>query len=71
MSLDEKTKLKITTLIEALENNPFGLKDFSKKLTSELYELRLCHMKRWIRIIYAFEKNRIIILLEGFIKKRK
>ncbi len=69
VSLDEKTQLKIVALLEALENNPFGLKEFSKKLTANLYELRLQHLKKWIRIIYSFEKNRIIILLHGFIKK--
>ena len=49
--------------------NHFNLKDFSKKLTKELYELRLYHSKKWHRIIYIFEKNKIIILLHGSIKK--
>ena len=69
LSLNDKTKIKIAVLIEKLGENPFELKDFSKKITKGLYELRLYYSKKWYRIIYAFDKEKIIILLHGFIKK--
>lgn len=71
VSLDEKTQVKIDSLLKRLRDDPFGLKDYSKKLTKDLYELRLYYLNKWIRIIYAFYKGRIIILLHGFIKKKK
>ena len=71
LSQDPKTQLKIDALLLALEKNPFELKNFSKKLTKDLYELRLYYSRKWYRIIYAFVKEKIIILLHGFIKKTK
>jgi phage-related protein len=71
LSLEEKTQVKIGALLKRLREDPFGLKDYTRKLTKELYELKLYHSKRWVRIIYAFDQGRIIILLHGFTKKQK
>jgi len=67
--LEEPLQIKIFALLKRLRENPFVLKDYSKKITENLFELRLYYLQKWIRIIYAFEKNKIIILLHGFIKK--
>ncbi len=69
LSLDEKTQIKFGALLKRLENNPMRLKEFSKKLTKNIYELRLYYNQKWHRILYTFEKNKIILLLHGFIKK--
>lgn len=69
LSIDEKAQIKIDALLKRMRVDPFGLKDFSRKLTKELYELKLYYSQKWIRIIYAFEREKAIILLHGFIKK--
>jgi len=70
LSLGENTQIKFYALLKRLRENPFGLKDCTRKLTKELYEL-LYYSKKWFRIIYAFYQGKIIILLHGFIKKKK
>ena len=71
LSLGENTQIKFYALLKRLRENPFGLKDCTRKLTKELYELKLYYSKKWFRIIYAFYQGKIIILLYGFIKKKK
>ncbi len=71
LSLEERTQVKIGALLKRLRKDPFGLKDYTRKLTKELYELKLYYSKKWLRIIYAFYQGKIIILLHGFTKKGK
>ena len=67
-SLDEPTIAKIIHTIDLLEKyGPFLGMPHAKKLTSELYELRI-RGKQEVRIIYGFVgKN--IFLLHGFKKQ--
>lgn len=62
------TQAKITRLIDLLEKyGTFLVMPHSKKLTKELYELRV-RGKHEIRIIYGF-KDRRIFLLNAFKKQ--
>lgn len=67
-SLDSSTVSKVTHIVDLLEKYGFllGL-PHSKKITTDLYELRI-RGKEEIRIIYAFVK-RNIYLLHAFKKK--
>ncbi len=67
-SLDEKTQSKTMTMIDLLENYGNLLRmPYSKKLTSDLFELRI-RSKQDVRIIYSF-KNRNIYILHAFKKQ--
>lgn len=67
-SLDEATIAKVIHTIDLLEKyGPFLGMPHAKKLTSDLYELRI-RGKQGIRIIYSFVKEKII-LLHGFRKQ--
>jgi len=67
-SLDEKTQSKTAQAIDLLEKFGNLLRmPYSKKLTAQLYELRI-RSKQEIRIIYCF-KNRNIYLLHAFKKQ--
>lgn len=67
-SLDEKTISKIGSGIDLLEKHgPFLGMPHSKKLTRDIYELRV-RGKLEIRIIYGFI-NKTIYLLHAFLKK--
>lgn len=67
-TLEKSTIAKILRTIDLLEQ--FGYKlglPHSKKITKQLFELRICG-KNNVRIFYTFHKNNII-LLYGFVKK--
>lgn len=67
-SLDEKTQSKTAQAIDLLERFGNLLRmPYSKKITGELYELRI-RSKQEVRIIYCF-KNRNIHLLHAFKKQ--
>ncbi len=67
-SLDQKTISKISSEISLLEKHgPILGMPYSKKLTKELYELRI-RGKQEIRIIYSFIDG-AIYLLHAFQKK--
>lgn len=67
-SLDEKTISKIGREIDLLEKHgPFLGMPHSKKLTKDLYELRV-RGRQEIRIVYGFTGS-IIYLLHVFLKK--
>lgn len=57
--------------IEKLRNRAYHKEPLSKYLESELWELRVKSGTDILRIIYAFSKGRIIILLHIFIKKKQ
>lgn len=55
--------------LEKLRNRAYHREPLSKHLEPGLWELRIKAGTDILRIIYTFEKGRIIILLHGFIKK--
>lgn len=71
LSLDEELQLDIFALLKKLEENPFSLGILSKKITGvkNLFELRIKGENIIVRFFYCYKKNRIIIILHGFIKK--
>lgn len=67
-SLDNKIISKISSEIDLLKQyGPFLGMPYSKKLTQDLYELRI-RGKQEVRIIYGFI-SKSVILLHAFIKK--
>ncbi len=67
-SLDEKTQSKAITIIDLLKAYGNLLRmPYSKKLTDELFELRI-RSKQDIRIIYSF-RSRTIHILHAFKKQ--
>lgn len=42
---------------------------FSKHIRDGIYELRIVHGNNHVRILYFFDKNRIIVLTNAFYKK--
>ncbi len=67
-SLDPSTIAKVVHTIDMLEKfGPALGMPHSKKLTKELYELRI-RGKQELRIIYCFARNDIY-LIHGFLKK--
>lgn len=55
--------------IEKLRNRAYHKEPLSKHLEPGLWELRIKSGTNILRIIYAFDKGRIIVLLHAFIKK--
>lgn len=55
--------------IEKLRNRAYHREPLSKHLEAGLWELRVRSGTDILRIIYTFDKGRIVILLHGFIKK--
>jgi phage-related protein len=73
LSLDEEAKLDILALLRKMEEDPFSLGSLSKKVKSvkNLFELRVRARGITIRFFYCYKKNKIIIILHGFVKKSK
>ncbi len=71
LSLDEAIQLDILALLRKMENDPFTLGSMSKKIkgVKNLFELRIKGKNIIIRLFYCYKKNKIIIILHGFIKK--
>lgn len=71
LSLEEDTQLDIFALLKRMEENPFSLGSLSKKIKSvkNLFELRIKGRNIIIRFFYCYKKNKIIVVLHGFIKK--
>ncbi|SRR5258708_28196150 len=68
-SLESSTLLKVGNVIDLLEIHGNILRmPFSKKITKEIYELRIRGTEE-IRIFYSFQSDRRIYLLHGFKKK--
>lgn len=55
--------------IEKLRNRAYHKEPLSKHLEPGLWELRIRAGVDILRIIYTFDKGKIIILLHGFVKK--
>ncbi|MBI2600458.1 type II toxin-antitoxin system RelE/ParE family toxin [Candidatus Daviesbacteria bacterium] len=60
---------QVSKAIEKIRNRAYHKEPLSKHLESGLWELRVRAGTDILRIIYTFEKGRIIILLHGFTKK--
>ena len=71
LSLDEAIQLDVLALLRKMENDPFTLGSMSKKIkgVKNLFELRIKGKNIIIRLFYCYKKNKIIIILHGFIKK--
>ncbi|GBD91799.1 hypothetical protein BMS3Abin04_02531 [bacterium BMS3Abin04] len=71
LSLDEKLQLDTFALLRKLEENPFVLGSMSKKIkgVKNLFELRIKGQYIIVRLFYCYKRNRIIIVLHGFVKK--
>ncbi len=71
LSLDERLQLDILALFRRMEENPFTLGSLSKKIkgAKNLFELRIKGKYVIVRLFYCYRKNKIIIVLHGFIKK--
>ncbi len=57
--------------IERLRNRAYHKEPFSKHIEPGLWELRVKSGTDILRILYTFEKGKIIILLHIFIKKKQ
>ena len=69
-SLDDKAAARIDAFIERLRN--FGNRmegKFVKKLTGELFELRVKQFDMIFRVLYFYQPGRLIIITSGFQKK--
>ena len=69
-SLDDKAAARIDAFIERLRT--FGNRmegKFVKKLTGELFELRVKQFDRIFRVLYFYQPGRLIIITSGFQKK--
>ncbi len=70
MSLDDKMRAKIISLIEMLENNSGYLREpYSKHLIDGIFELRAKVGNNISRVLYFFVVGKSIILTNGFVKK--
>ncbi|HBK34983.1 hypothetical protein A2239_01395 [Candidatus Uhrbacteria bacterium RIFOXYA2_FULL_40_9] len=68
-SLQEQTIAKVLRTFDLLEKFSYQLKmPHSKKVLDGLFELRIRGVQE-VRFLYMFQKDKIIIVLSGFIKK--
>lgn len=63
--------VKAQSGIEKLRNRAYHREPLSKHIELGLWELRVIAGSNILRILYTFEKGRIIILLHVFIKKQQ
>ena len=69
-SLDEKAAARIDAFIERLRNYGNRMEGkFVKKLTGELFELRVKQFDRIFRVLYFYQPGRLIMITSGFQKK--
>ena len=62
---------KVTKAIDKLKNRAYHKEPLSKYLESGLWEVRVKAGTDILRIIYTFDKGKLIILLHVFIKKEQ
>jgi phage-related protein len=68
--LDEKTIVKIYSLIERLESGDRLVAPHAKKLQGyDFWELRVNSQRGAVRVFYAYYTHDVIVLISGFIKK--
>lgn len=69
-SLDEKAAARIDAFIERLRiygNRMDG--KFVKKLTNDLFELRVKQFDRIFRVLFFYQPGRLVVITSGFQKK--
>jgi phage-related protein len=69
-SLDDKAAARIDAFIERLRiygNRMEG--KFVKKLTGDLFELRLKQFDRIFRVLFFYQPGRLVVITSGFQKK--
>lgn len=59
----------LTEGINKLKNRSYHREPLSSPLGEKLFELRVSSGRTIARVIYCFDKGRVIILLHGFLKK--
>ena len=70
--LDLKMKAKVVANLNLLEEyGNLAREPLSKELDDGIFELRTIEGNNIVRILYFFDKDRIIIATNGFVKKQK
>ncbi len=70
-SLDDKAAARIDAFIERLRNHGNRMAGkFVKKLTGELFELRVKQFDRIFRVLYFYQPGRLVVITSGFQKRR-
>ncbi len=71
LSIDEQVEITaaIDKLLELKNNNNRISEKMSKYLNDGIFELRVSHLNKISRSLYFYEKNKLIIFTNGFVKK--
>jgi len=67
-TFDLEVKEKITAAFDALERDGFLYEPYAKRITKELFEIRVSHRGQW-RVLSAYIAEKKIIILSAFHKK--
>ena len=71
-SLDVKMKAKVIANMHLLEEYGNSAREpLSKELNEGIFEIRTIVGNNIVRILYFFDNDRIIIVTNGFVKKRQ
>jgi phage-related protein len=72
ISLDNKMRAKMASMISLLQDNGYNLREpYSKHLSEGIFELRAKVGSDITRVMYFFYIDRRVILTNGFVKKTK
>ena len=72
ISLDNKMRAKMASMISLLHENGYNLREpYSKHLSEGIFELRAKVGSDITRVMYFFYIDRRVILTNGFVKKTK
>ena len=72
ISLDNKMRAKMASMISLLQENGYNLREpYSKHLSEGIFELRAKVGSDITRVMYFFYIDRRVILTNGFVKKTK
>ena len=72
ISLDNKMRAKMASMISLLQENGYNLREpYSKHLSEGIFELRAKVGSDIPRVMYFFYIDRRVILTNGFVKKTK
>ena len=71
-SLDIKMKAKVVANLHLLEEyGNLAREPLSKELEDSIFEIRTIEGNNIVRILYFFDKEKIIIATNGFVKKKQ
>ena len=69
-ALDDRTAARIDAFIERLRVYGTQMQGkFTKKLTNEIFELRVKQFDRIFRVLFFYQPGRVIVITSGFQKK--